>query len=131
MKFLYFLFLFLYSYTYCGTVDITKLQSHEILNLLPPLNEFEVQPLVIYIQETLIKNHHNYIIGNIIEITELTYQRKSLDKLWDFCLQQICDNSDRLFKSTKFLTFNTSILEIILNRDDFILIRKLSFGKIY
>src|SRR6266516_5437684 len=104
---------------YCGNVNLTNLQFCEILNLLLPSDELGLQPLVAYIQEILIKNHHNFIIENVIEIIGLTYQKKSLDNLWGLCLQQICDNPDHLFKSTKFLSFNPSILEIILKRDDF------------
>src|SRR6266542_3116654 len=105
---------------YYGSINITELQSREILNLLLLLDELiKLQSLVTYIQEILIKDHYNFIIENVIEITELTYQKKSLDKLWEFCLQQICDNPDHLFKSTKFTSFNPSILEIILKRDDF------------
>src|SRR6266498_4375354 len=104
---------------YCGSVNLTNLQFREILNLLLPSDDLGLQPLVTYIQEILFKNHHNFIIKNIIETIELTYQKKSLDKLWDFCLQQICDNPKDLFNSTKFLSFNPSILEIILKRDDF------------
>src|SRR6266536_6226683 len=104
---------------YCGNVNLTNLQFREILNLLLPSDELELQPLVTYIQETLIKNHYNFIIENVIETIELTYQKKSLDKLWGFCLQQICYNPDDLFKSTKFLSINPSILEIILKQDYF------------
>src|SRR6266542_2426439 len=105
---------------YYGSINITELQSREILNLLLLLDELiKLQSLVTYIQEILIKDHYNFIIENVIEITELTYQKKSLDKLWDFCLQQICDNPDHLFKSTKFLVINPSILEIILKQNDF------------
>src|SRR6185437_13859016 len=104
---------------YCGSVNLTNLQSREILNLLLPLDEFELQPLIIFVQESLIKNHYNFFTENVIEIIELTYQKESLNKLWDFCLQEICDNSDRLFKSTKFFSINPSILEIISKRDDF------------
>ena len=107
------------SYMYCGSVNLTNLQSHEILNLLLPSDEPELQPLVTHIQEILIKNHHNFIIKNVIETIKLTYQKNSLDKLWDLCLQRICDNPDHLFKSAKFISFNPSILEIILKRDDF------------
>src|SRR6266487_5843676 len=105
------------SYIYYGSVDLTKLQSHEILNLLLPLDEFELQPLVMYIQETLIKNHVDFVIKNILEIIELTYQQKFLIKLWDFCIQETCCEPDRLFKSTKFITLNPAILEIILKQD--------------
>src|SRR6266498_1463319 len=103
---------------YCGSVDLTKLQSCEILNLLLPSDELGLQPLVAHIQDTLIENHYDFTIKNGIEIIELTYQKKSLDKLWESCLQRICNNLDHLYKSTKFLFFNPSILEIILKRDD-------------
>src|SRR6266536_5605894 len=104
---------------YCGSVDLTKIQSREILNLLLPSNEFELKPLVTYIQETLIINNYDFIIKNILEIIELTYQQKLLTKLWDFCIQEICYEPDCLFKSTKFITLNPAILEVILKRDDF------------
>ena len=104
---------------YCGSVDLIKLQSREILNLLLSSDEFEFRPLVTHIQETLIKNHEDFIIENTLEIIEITYQKKFFDKLWDFCIQEICCNPDHLFESTKFLTLNPAILEIILKRDDF------------
>src|SRR6266496_1275354 len=104
---------------YCGSINLTKLQSREILNLLLPSDDLGLQPLVTYIQEILIKNHHNFIIENVIEIIGLTYQKKSLDNLWGLCLQQICNDPDHLFKSIKFLSINPSILEIILKQDDF------------
>src|SRR6266498_1003627 len=104
---------------YCGNINLTDLQFRDTLNLLLPSDELGLRPLVIYIQETLIQNHCNFVTENAIEIIELTYQKKSLDNLWGFCLQQVCGNPDNLFKSTKFLSINPSILEIILKRDDF------------
>ncbi|CAB4394935.1 unnamed protein product [Rhizophagus irregularis] len=107
------------SCMYSGSFDLTKLQNcEEIINLLLLSNELGFQYLVKCIQETLIENY-DFIIKNAIEIIELTYQKHYLDNLWNFCLKKICDNPDHLFKSTKFLTFNTSILAIILKRDDF------------
>ncbi|RIA82620.1 hypothetical protein C1645_809559 [Glomus cerebriforme] len=109
----------LLNYMYYGSIDFTKLQSREILDLLLPSDEFELQPLVTHVQETLVINHHDFIIKNILEIVELTYQKKSLNKLWSVCIQEICCNSNLLFESTKFLSLNPAILEIILKRDDF------------
>src|SRR5581483_15336 len=104
---------------YFGEVNLTNLQSCEILNLLLLSDDLGFQPLVKYIQEILINKNHNFIIENIIEIIELTYQKESLNKLWDICFREICDNPDRLFKSTKFISINPSILEIVLKQDDF------------
>jgi len=97
---------------YCGSINLTHLQFREKLNLLLSSDEHGLQPLVIYIQDILIDNHH--YIENVIETIELIYQKKSFDKLWGFYLQEICDNPNDLFKSTKFLSFNPSILEILL-----------------
>jgi len=79
----------------------------------------------------LIESHYDFIIKNVFEIIELvTYQKTSLDKLWKYCLQQICDNPVHLFKSTKFFSFNPSILEIILKRDDFYINNEIDIWKI-
>jgi hypothetical protein len=103
---------------YYGRIDLSKLQSSEILELLLPSDELGLQPLVSYIQEILINNHREFIIKNFIEIIELTYQKNSCNKLWNLCLRQICDNPDYLFESNKFFTFDPTILETLLKRDD-------------
>ncbi|RIA80011.1 concanavalin A-like lectin/glucanase domain-containing protein [Glomus cerebriforme] len=114
-----YLFEIILSYMYCANIDLSKLQSREILNILLSSEELELQSLVKYVQEILVKEHRDFIIENILEMIELSYQKEFFEELWNFCLQQICYESDCLFKSTKFLTFNPSILEIILKRDDF------------
>ena len=53
------------SYMYCGSVNLTKLQFYETLNLLLPSDELGLQPLVMYIQEILIKNHINKYLKRI------------------------------------------------------------------
>src|SRR6266542_4241757 len=62
---------------YCGSVDLTKLQSNEVLNLLLPSDELGLQPLVTYIQEILIENHNDFCIN--YEIT-----------IWDNLLKWAC-----------------------------------------
>src|SRR5207249_4050189 len=84
-----------------------------------PLDEFKLQPLVTYVQETLIRNHEDFIIKNICEIIELAYQKKSFNKLWNFCIEEVCFNPNYLFESIKFLNLNPSILEMILKQDYF------------
>ncbi|RIA83289.1 hypothetical protein C1645_834037 [Glomus cerebriforme] len=91
--------------------------SPQIFEIL--IKRIRTSILVNYIQEILIENHYNFIKKSFLEILELTYQKKFLNRLWDYCIHGICWNSDHLFKSTKFLTLNPAILEIILKRDDF------------
>src|SRR6266498_2218331 len=105
---------------YCGSVDLTKLQSREILNLLLSSDKFELQPLVTYIQEILIKNHEDFINKNIREIIELIYLKK-FNKLWDFCIHEICYSPDW------YITINNlnPILKMLLKRDILKLFRKI------
>jgi hypothetical protein len=103
---------------YYESINLTKLQPCNILGLLLLSDELGLQLSITYVQKILM-NHHDFIINNNVEIIESTYQKVSLDMLWDIVLQQICDNPDRLFKSAGFLTFNPSTLEIMLKRDDF------------
>ena len=55
---------------YCGSINLTNLQSREILNLLLLSDDLGLQPLVTYIQETLVNT--NFITENIIEAIELS-----------------------------------------------------------
>jgi hypothetical protein len=103
---------------------LTKLQSREILNLLLSLNEFELYPLVTYIQEILIKDH---LLSKIF----LKLFQKSFLLNYGISVLIICYNFDYLFKSTKFLSLNPAILEIILNRDDVSIDDELPFEKFY
>jgi|SRR6266498_1606974 len=91
---------------YYGSIYLTKLQSHEILNLLLSSDELGFQPLVTYIQDTLIEKHYDFIIENIIETIELTYQKRLLISYGNI----VFNNPDYcLFKSIKFLSFNPAI----------------------
>ncbi|GBB83707.1 hypothetical protein RclHR1_01040012 [Rhizophagus clarus] len=112
------IFEILLRYMYYGNIDITKLKPHDMLDLVLSSDELGLHPLVTYVQEILINLHRKFIIENIIEIIELIYQTKSCDKLWDLCLRQICDNPDYLFNCPKFLSFDPTILESLLKRDD-------------
>src|SRR5437016_5414557 len=86
------------------------------------IKEFHVHSFVLKTQSEFFKKAFitkDFIFKYILEIVELIYQKKFLNKLWNFCIQEICCTSDCLFESTKFLTLNPAILEIILKRDDF------------
>ncbi|GBB99695.1 hypothetical protein RclHR1_00360044 [Rhizophagus clarus] len=98
--------------------DIKKKDGYFIINSnnSPKIN-LGLQSLVTYIQEILIKDHNNFIIKNIFEILELTY-RENHNKLWDFCIQEIC-YPNYILEFNKLLTLNPFILEIILKRNDF------------
>ena len=49
-------------------IDLTKLESREILNLLLPSDEIGLQPLFMYIRETLIENHYDLLLKILLKL---------------------------------------------------------------
>jgi hypothetical protein len=97
---------------------LTKLQGTEVLNLLIAVDELNIQTLIQCIQEYLINYQHDFLQQNSVEILESVYQYEAFSDLWNYCLDIICENSDLLFNSDKFITLKESLLELLLKRDD-------------
>src|SRR6266498_1643400 len=51
-------------------------------------------------------------------ILEIIYQRETFTKLWNFHLEQICENPKMLFNSDEFISTKAPLLELLLKRDD-------------
>ncbi|GBC07376.1 hypothetical protein RclHR1_07410012 [Rhizophagus clarus] len=105
-------------FIYCGKIDLKESQVPEILNLLIVVDEHNIQTLVQCIQEYLIKYKYDFLQQNSIEVFEITHDYEAFTDLWNYCLGKICEKSDELFKSDKFINLKESLLELLLNRDD-------------
>ena len=108
-------------FIYCGKVDLTKLQGPDVLKLLIAVDEINIQTLINYIQEYLIKQQDKFLQQNPIEIFEMVYQHENFSDLWNFCLDKICAEPDTLFNSEKFISLKAPLLELLLKRDDLLL----------
>ncbi|RIA84234.1 hypothetical protein C1645_859463 [Glomus cerebriforme] len=100
-------------------IDLTKLQGFEVLKLLIVVDELNIQTLIFHIQEYLIKHRDEFLQQNPIEILESVYQYESFTNLWNSCLEKICEESETLFESNKFIRLKAPILKLLLKRDDF------------
>ncbi|CAB4397417.1 unnamed protein product [Rhizophagus irregularis] len=105
-------------YIYCEKIDLTELQGSDILKLLTIVQIFDIQPLIIYIKENLIKHNSDFLRQNPVEILENTYQHELLSELNDACLEYICENPEILFNSENFVSLKAPIIELLLKRDD-------------
>ncbi|GBC03006.1 hypothetical protein RclHR1_04930003 [Rhizophagus clarus] len=112
------LFEIILRFIYCGRIDLTKSQGPEVLKLLILVHELNIQYLISYIQNYLIKNQDEFLQQNLIGILETVYQHESLTDLWDCCLEKICNESKLLFESDKFTSLKAPILKLLLERDE-------------
>ncbi|GBC02014.1 hypothetical protein RclHR1_04410007 [Rhizophagus clarus] len=113
------LFQIILRFIYCGDVDLTKLQGPEVLKLLIAVDELDIQPLIPCIQEYITKNKSDFLNQNPIEILEIVYQHEKFTELWNFCLDKICEEPEKLINSDKFISLKAPLLELLLKRDDF------------
>ncbi len=95
-----------------------NLQGPDVLKLLIAVDELNIHSLVSYIEEFLIEHHVKFLHQNPTGILETVYQHETFTELWDFCLEQICEEPKILFDSNKIFNLKAPLLELLLKRDD-------------
>jgi hypothetical protein len=100
---------------------LTKLQGPDILKLLIAVDEINIQTLINYIQEYLIKQQNEFLQENPIEMLEMVYQHETFTELLNFYLEKICAEPGMLLDSDKFIILKEPVLELLLKRDDLLL----------
>src|SRR5436305_5373982 len=105
-------------FIYCGNIEFKNLQGPDVLKLLIAVDELNIQQLISYIQEFLIEHKAEFLQQNPAGILEIVYQHETFTDLWNFCLEKICNDPKILFNSDKFINLKTSLLEVLLKRDD-------------
>ncbi|GBC10279.1 hypothetical protein RclHR1_00950016 [Rhizophagus clarus] len=112
------LFSIILRFIYCGNIELKNLQGQDVLKLLVAVDELNIQPLIVHIQEFLIKHRIEFLHQNPIGILETIYQHETLTDLLNFCLEKICEEPKILFNSDKFINLKAPLLELLLKRDD-------------
>ncbi|RGB38699.1 hypothetical protein C1646_740469 [Rhizophagus diaphanus] len=112
------LFNIILRFIYCGNIELNTLQGFDILKLLLIVEEFNIQLLIVHIQEFLIEHQPEFLKQNLIDILETIYQRESFTELWNFYLEKICEDPKILFNSDKFINLKDNLLELLLKRED-------------
>ena len=107
----------LLRFIYCGNIELKNLQGPDVLKLLIAVDELNIHTLISHIQEFLIKHQPEFLHQNPTGILETVYQHEFTD-LWNFCLEEICEEPKILFNSDKFIILKAPLLELLLKRDD-------------
>ncbi|RIA83522.1 BTB/POZ protein [Glomus cerebriforme] len=105
-------------YLYTGRVNFTNKTKTELLNIMIASDELNLEQLAKLSEDFIIERYHQFLRNDLVEIFQLTYDRKSLVKLQQFCLEIICFEPKILFNSDKFINLPAPLLKIILKRDD-------------
>ncbi|GBC21679.2 BTB/POZ protein [Rhizophagus irregularis DAOM 181602=DAOM 197198] len=111
------LFKIILRFIYCGKIDLKELQGPEVLKLLIVVDEFNIQSLISYIQNYLIKNQDEFLQQDPRGILEAVYQHESFTDLWNHCLEKICQEPKILFESDKFTSLKAPLLKLLLEKD--------------
>src|SRR5437764_14957709 len=107
-------------FIYCGNIELKDLQDPDkLLELLIAVDEFNIQTLIIHIQEFLIENRSEFLRQNPTGILEtLCRYEETFTDLWNFCLEKICEEPKILFNPDKIIDLKAHLLELLLKRDD-------------
>ncbi|GBC03407.1 hypothetical protein RclHR1_05100003 [Rhizophagus clarus] len=109
-------------FIYSGNIELENLQEPDVMKLLIAVDELNIQQLIPYIQEYLIKHQTEFLYQNPIGVLETIYQHKTFmdlfTDLWDFCLEKVCEEPKILFNSDEFINLEESLLESLLKSDN-------------
>ncbi|EXX76984.1 hypothetical protein GLOIN_2v1766027 [Rhizophagus irregularis DAOM 181602=DAOM 197198] len=105
-------------FIYCGNIELKNLQGPDTLKLLIAVDELNIQPLISYIQEYLIKHQTEFLYQNQTVILEIVYHHETFTDLWDFFIKKICANPKVLVNSDKFINLKAPLLELLIKQDD-------------
>ncbi|EXX76511.1 hypothetical protein GLOIN_2v1775034 [Rhizophagus irregularis DAOM 181602=DAOM 197198] len=112
------LFNIILRFIYSGNIELKNLQGPDVLELLVAVDELNIQQLISHAQEYLIKHQTEFLMQNLTGLLETVYhQHEKFTDLWNFFLENICEEPRILFNSNKFVNLKASLLELLLKRD--------------
>ncbi|RHZ89546.1 hypothetical protein Glove_13g254 [Diversispora epigaea] len=106
------------KYIYGATVNLEKVETSVIFNLLMTANEFQLKELMTRLQTFLIENQSSWLKLNFSKIYNSSFQTNNLKALQNYCNDIIAKHPNLIFESTDFNTLPEAALVSIIQRDD-------------
>ncbi|RHZ89535.1 hypothetical protein Glove_13g285 [Diversispora epigaea] len=106
------------KYIYGATVNLEKVETSVIFNLLMTANEFQLEELMTRLQTFLIENQSSWLKLNFSKIYNSSFQTNNLKALQNYCNDIIAKHPNLIFESTDFNTLPEAALVSIIQRDD-------------
>ncbi|CAG8744208.1 6285_t:CDS:2, partial [Acaulospora morrowiae] len=99
-------FKFLLTIIYGGFTKIDGLTSLEYLDLLEAYGELGIQGFDEYLQQSFLENHGEWIRDNLLLLERFSSKHEAFRDIRNFCYDQLCQNSDIVFKPSDVTTIN-------------------------
>ncbi|RHZ81870.1 hypothetical protein Glove_117g204 [Diversispora epigaea] len=106
------------KYIYGATVNLEKVESSDIFDLLMTANQFQFEELVIRLQTFLIESHPSWLKFNFSKIYHSSSQTNNFKALQNFCNDIIVKHPNLIFESDDFGTLPEAALVSVIQRDD-------------
>ncbi|RHZ46890.1 hypothetical protein Glove_606g122 [Diversispora epigaea] len=110
-------FNFIIKYIYGATVNLEKVETSVILDLLMTANEFQLEELITGLQDFLIENQSSWLKLNFSKIYNSCFLTQ-FKALQTFCNDIIAKHPNLIFESEDFTTLPEAALMSIIQRDD-------------
>ncbi|GBB84720.1 hypothetical protein RclHR1_01130015 [Rhizophagus clarus] len=117
------IFRIILDYLYGGAVGIAKINElppGEFLDLLETCGKLEIQEFIEYLQPIFLEHYHGWIQENLLDLEKFSSKRESFNEIRRYCLDQLCQNPDVIFKSDDVGSIEKRVLTDFLSRDDLI-----------
>ncbi|RHZ81713.1 hypothetical protein Glove_117g211 [Diversispora epigaea] len=105
------------KYIYGATVNLEKVETSIIFDLLVTANQFQLEELVARLQTFLIKNHTSWLKLNFSKIYHSSFQT-DFTALQNYYNDIIVNHPNMIFESNDFNTLPEAALVSIVQRDD-------------
>ncbi|CAI2162705.1 12208_t:CDS:2 [Funneliformis geosporum] len=106
------------QYIYTGVVDLSNVVEKGLLDLLIGATLLQLEELSYHLQDYLITKHSTWVKQNYDQILTKTFKKRDgYVKLWDYCMQGICEDPKSLFSSEEFIKLDKDILFAILDQE--------------
>ncbi|RHZ48296.1 hypothetical protein Glove_553g56 [Diversispora epigaea] len=110
-------FNFILKYIYGATVNLEKVETSIIFDLLMTANQFQLEELVERLQTFLIENHPSWLKLKFSKIYNSSFQT-DFKALQNYCNDIIAKHPNLIFESNDFNTLPEAALVSIIQRDD-------------
>ncbi|CAG8609472.1 15543_t:CDS:2, partial [Acaulospora colombiana] len=113
-------FRLLLNIIYGGSAKMSGLTPPEFLELLEAYDELGIQGFDDYLQQYFLENNREWIRDNLLTLEAFSSKHGSFRDIRGYCLDQLCQNSDLVFRPTDIKEINKGVIIELLKRDDLI-----------
>ncbi|CAG8461444.1 659_t:CDS:2 [Paraglomus occultum] len=107
-------------YLYTGTIVLSQTTPEALLSLLVAADELMLPEFISHIEDHLVSHESDWLEAHFDSVFTRSFKHASWIKLQEFCLENLCDQSEGLLSSEKFFNFDEDVVVGLLKRDDFV-----------